>query len=52
MREKPWAVIDLLDPNAATCWHETEVEAIIHHRGEAVSVQYRPGRKAKVKKKD
>lgn len=50
MRDKPWAVIDLMDPDAATVWYATEGEAIVKTFGRAVSIQYRPGRKAKVKK--
>lgn len=50
MRDKPWAVIDLLDDTAETKWYATEIEAAIAHKGEAVTIQYRPGRKGKVKK--
>lgn len=50
MREKPWAVIDLLDSTKEIKWYTTDIEAAIAHEGEAVSIQYRPGRKAKVKR--
>jgi hypothetical protein len=50
MREKPWCVINLLDDTAETKWYETESAAIIDNFNEPVDIQYRPGRKAKVKK--
>lgn len=50
MRDKPWAVIDLLDDTAATEWFETETDAIKASIGRSVTIQYRPGRKAKVKR--
>lgn len=50
MRDKPWAVIDLLDEKAGTEWFETEIEAITASIGRSVTIQYRPGRKAKVKR--
>lgn len=50
MREKPWMVVDLLNPDNEVKWYETEWAAREAHQGEAVSVQYRPGRKGKAKK--
>lgn len=50
MREKPWAVVNLLNPDAEIMWYTSEMDAALAHRGEAVDIQYRPGRKGKVKK--
>jgi hypothetical protein len=50
MREKPWAVIDLLDPDKEIKWYATSGEATIAHINDAVDIQYRPGRKGKAKK--
>ena len=44
MREKPWAVVPLLDEAAATEWFATEVEALKYAIGKPVDIQYRPGR--------
>lgn len=50
MRDKPWAMIDLLDDGRETEWFETEVAAIKASIGRSVTIQYRPGRKAKVRR--
>lgn len=50
MRDKPWAVIDVLDDTAATEWFATQTEAEVYAMGKPVVIQYRPGRKGKVKK--
>lgn len=49
MRTKPWMVINLLT-NATLGWYASDIEAWDAHRGQPVDVQYRPGRKAKVKR--
>lgn len=49
MREKPWMVIDLLTDETLG-WYESDIAASVAHKGEPVSIQYRPGRKRKVKK--
>lgn len=49
MRAKPWMVIDLMT-NETLGWYETDTEAWLAHRDQPVDIQYRPGRKAKVKK--
>ena len=50
MRDKPWMVIDVLDDTAPVRWYTTELEALVATQGEPVSIQYRPGRKRKVRK--
>lgn len=49
MRTKPWIVIDLLTDETLG-WFETETAALIAHKNDPVTIQYRPGRKAKVKR--
>lgn len=49
MRDKPWMVIDLMT-NETLGWYATDLEAAFAHQGEPVDIQYRPGRKGKVKK--
>jgi hypothetical protein len=49
MRENPWMVIDLLTGETLG-WYHTSEEAWLTHNDEPVDVQYRPGRKKKVKK--
>lgn len=49
MRNTPWMVIDLMT-NETLGWYETEMAAMMNHRDEPVDIQYRPGRKKKVKK--
>jgi hypothetical protein len=51
MRDKPWAAVPLLDSEAPTLWFATELEALQATVGQAYSIQYRPGRKPKVKPK-
>ena len=53
MRDKPWAAVPLLDPNGETFWYATETEALTatdRPADESYTFQYRPGRKAKVRK--
>lgn len=57
MRDKPWAAVPLLDPNGATLWYEKDTDFLIkpqsdpnYNADESYTLQYRPGRKAKVKK--
>lgn len=57
MRDKPWAAVPLLDPNGATLWYEKDTDFLIKPQSdpnydpdESYTLQYRPGRKAKVKK--
>lgn len=50
MRDKPWAVVDLMDPDAEIKWYHTDTEAWLDNRGKAVDVQWRPGHKKRVKK--
>lgn len=51
MREKPWAAVPLMSDEEETKWFPTEVEALKYAIGKAVVIQYRPGRKPKVKPK-
>lgn len=51
MREKPWAVVPLLDEAEATQWFATRSEAEAA-AGAGYDIQYRPGRKPKVQKSD
>jgi hypothetical protein len=51
MREKQWAVVPLLDDTAPTLWFSTRTEAEDMASGKPYSIQYRPGRKPKVKPK-
>lgn len=53
MRDKPYAMVPLLDPNGQTYWYATDDEALTatdRDPNESYTLQYRPGRKAKVKK--
>lgn len=49
MRTHPWLVIDLMT-NENLGWYETETAALMAHKNSPVTIQYRPGRKKKVKK--
>lgn len=49
MREKPWAVVPLLDEAEETQWYATRSEAE-ENAGPGYDIQYRPGRKAKVQR--
>ena len=58
MRDKPWAAVPLLNPENPTIWYEKDDDFYLNRRngsslpveGEVYDLQYRPGRKAKVKK--
>jgi hypothetical protein len=63
MRENPYAAVPLLDPANLTLWYPTITAAEFDQNGvdstgkparkspdEAYDIQYRPGRKAKVRK--
>jgi hypothetical protein len=57
MREKPWAAVPLLDQTKAVCWYEKDTDFYVNPKSdpnfdpnESYTLQYRPGRKGKVKK--
>lgn len=50
MREKPWQVINVLT-NTTLGWYTSDTEAYDSHKGEPVSVIYRPGRKPNTRRK-
>jgi len=57
MRDKPWAAVPLLDPTKATLWYAKDTDFYVNPASdpnfdpsEAYDLQYRPGRKGKVKK--
>lgn len=57
MREKPYAAVPIMDSSKATCWYANSTEAALNPESdpnydptEVYDIQYRPGRKSKVKK--
>jgi hypothetical protein len=57
MRDKPWAAVPLLDQTKAVCWYAKDIDFLLnpgldpnYDPDEAYDLQYRPGRKGKVKK--
>lgn len=46
MRNEPWQVINVLT-NETLGWYATDLKAYEAHKGEPITVIYRPGRKGK-----